>query len=171
MRGRKIAAAFAASAALLVLPAVGSAGHGAGSATGGSQLTVHNVFGLQTLELQAFGFNARANADGTASGWYTYRELDDGVPFVARGPVTCLTVIGNDAWIGGVIEASSDSTVVGEGSWWHVTDNGQGANTNPDVTTFLGIGSLADTQAFCDNHPAYKHPFAIDRGNIQVMDG
>jgi hypothetical protein len=38
-----------------------------------------------------------------------------------------------------------------------------------DITTFLGVGSHADTQSFCDAHPAYKHPFAIDGGNIQVV--
>jgi len=156
------------SAALLALPGLVAAGGGTGSATGGSQLTVHNVFVLQTLELQAFGFNARANAEGTASGWYSYRELDDGVPFDASGPVTCLTVIGSDAWIGGLIESSSDPTVVGAGSWWHVTDNGQGSKAAPDITTFLGVGTTSQTQAFCDLHPAYKHPFAIDSGNIQV---
>ena len=37
-----------------------------------------------------------------------------------------------------------------------------------DLTTFLGIGTAAQTQAFCDQHPAYKHPFAIDGGDIQV---
>ena len=31
--------------------------------------------------------------------------------------------------------------------------------------------ALADTQAFCANQPAYRHPFTIDKGNIQVMDG
>ena len=58
-----------------------------------------------------------------------------------------MTVIGNDAWIGGTITGSSDPTVVGSGSWWHVTDNGEGANAPADITTFLGIGTAAQTQA------------------------
>ena len=160
--------AFMAVIVSLLVPLAVSAGSGGGSASGGSRLTVHNVFGLQTLELQAFGFGAHINPDGTVGGWYTYREVDDGAPFTASGPVTCLTVVGNDAWIGGTIDASNDPTVVGSGSWWHVTDNSEGGNAQPDITTFLGIGSTAQTQAFCDDHPAYKHPFAIDSGNIQV---
>jgi hypothetical protein len=143
---------------------------GGGSATGGSHLVVHDVFGLQTLELQNFGFNAKIKPDGVADGWYTYREVDDGVPISVDGPVTCLTVIGNEAWIGGVVRSSSDSSIVGMGSWWHVTDNGEGANAPPDITTFLGVGTLGETQAFCDTHPPYKHPFATDGGNIQVSD-
>ena len=152
----------------LALAGTAAAGSGGGSATGGAHLVVHNVFGLQTLELQTFSFNAKANGDGTADGWFNYHELDDGAPFTANGPVTCLTVIGNDAWIGAVIDNSNDPTYDGLGAWWHVTDNGEGAGTAPDITTFMGVGSLADTQAFCDNHPAYRHPFPIDNGNIQV---
>src|SRR6185312_6081455 len=62
---------------------VGAAFAGAGgpSATGGSHLVAHNVFGLQTLELQDFGFNAKVKVDGGADGWFTYRDVEDGVPF------------------------------------------------------------------------------------------
>jgi hypothetical protein len=156
--------------ALVALGIVGTAlaDGGGPSATGGSHLVAHNVFGLETLELQNFGFNATIKSDGGADGWFEYRDVEDGTPFSANGPVTCLTVIANDAWIGGVIRSSNDPTVVGLGGWWHVTDNGEGSGTPADITTFLGIGSLAQTQAFCDNHPAYRFPFAIDGGNIQV---
>jgi len=51
-----------------------------------------------------------------------------------------------------------------------VTDNGEGSRAAPDITTFLGVGSLAQTQAFCDEHPAYRFPFAIQGGDIQVRD-
>ena len=154
----------------LACAGVAAAGSGSGSANGGVHLTVHNVFGLQTLELQTFSFNAKVEQDGSADGWFNYREIDDGAPFTANGPVSCLTAIGKDAWIGGVIRDSNDPSYDGLGAWWHVTDNGEGANAPPDITTFMGVGSPADTQAFCDTHPAYRHPFAIDRGNIQVRD-
>ena len=132
----------------LVAAVTALAGANGPSATGGSHLVAHDVFGLQTLELQDFDFIATTKADGSADGWFTYRDVEDGTPFSADGPVTC--------------------PVEGLGAWWHVTDNGAGANGPPDVTTFLGIGSLAATQAFCANHPAYRFPFAIDGGNIQV---
>jgi hypothetical protein len=152
----------------LVLAAAGGANAGGGgSATGGSHLTVHNVFGLQTLELQHFSFAARTTSDG-ADGWFSYGEVDDGVLYTAGGPVTCLTVIGGDAWIGGVITQSNDQGSIGLGAWWHVTDNGSGVGAPADITTFLGVGTLEKTQAFCDSHPAYRFPFAIDGGNIDV---
>jgi hypothetical protein len=148
---------------LVALAAAGAAwaGNSAPSASGGAHLIVHDVFGLHTLELQAFSFNA-------PDGQFEYREIDDGTPFTASGAITCLTVIGNDAWIGGVIGSSNDPTYVGSGAWWHVTDNGEGSNSPADITTFMGAGTLAETAAFCETHPAYKHPFPIDGGNIQV---
>jgi hypothetical protein len=156
--------------ALGLLAATGTAASaGVGdSASGGSHLTVHDVFGLNTLVLQEFGFTAMTKSDGTADGWFQYRDVEDGTPFSASGPVTCLTVIGADAWVGGVIRTSNDPTVVGSGAWWHVTDNGQGAGSSPDITSFLGVGSLGSTADFCANHPAYRFPFPIDGGNIQV---
>jgi hypothetical protein len=153
-----------------LLAAIGptaSAGTGP-SASGGSHLTVHDVFGLDTLVLQAFGFSAQLTSDGSADGWFQYRDVEDGTPFTAGGPVTCLTVIGTDAWIGGTITLSDDPTLIGLGAWWHVTDNGQGAGSSPDITTFLGIGSQDATAAFCADHPAYRFPFPIDGGDIQV---
>src|SRR5207244_2433947 len=92
---------LAAVAAALVVGGLAGAGGPGPSATGGVHLTVHDVFGLKTLELQEFGFDAHFRPDGSADGWYTYRDVEDGVPFVLKGPVTCLTVIGADAWIGG----------------------------------------------------------------------
>jgi hypothetical protein len=143
---------------------------GAGpSASGGSHLTVHDVFGLETLVLQEFGFTANVAKDGSASGWFQYRDVEDGLPFTAAGPVTCLTVIGSDAWIGATITLSNEPTFVGLGGWWHVTDNGQGAGSSADITTFLGVGSLEATAAFCADHPAYRFPFPIDGGDIKVQ--
>jgi hypothetical protein len=164
------ALAIALTAGALAITGAASAGGFGGSANGGSHLTVHNVFGLQTLELRTFGFTAKLNRAGTADGWFNYTEVDDGTAFHADGSVWCLTVIGNDAWIGGTIEHASDPSYDGLGAWWHVTDNGEGANASPDITTFLGVGTLAQTQTFCDTHPDYRHPFPIDGGNIQVRD-
>jgi hypothetical protein len=113
MSMRRIAFALGVVFGVAVLLGAAPAGAGDGaSAEGGSHLVLHDVFGLQTLELQNFGFSAKIKADGSADGWYTYREVDDGSP--------------------------------------------------------NGVGSLGETQAFCDTHPPYKHPFPIDGGNIQV---
>jgi hypothetical protein len=159
---------LAAAAAALVATGVAGADGVGPSATGGVHLTVHDVFGLQTLELQNFDFNAKLKADGSADGWYTYREIDDGVPYVFKGPVTCLTVIGQDAWIGGEIESSNDPTYAGLSAWWHVRDNGEGAGETSDLTTFAGVGTAEETVEFCAAHRSFRFPFPIDGGNVQV---
>jgi hypothetical protein len=159
--------------ATIALVAVGTAGadRGGGSAVGAASLVVHDVFGLQTLELRDFDFAVKARPDGSAVGLFNYREVDDGTPFNAVGSLWCLTVIGNEAWIGGTILRSSDPTYVGLGGWWHVVDNGQGRDAQPDITTFMGAGTIDETHAFCDTHPPFKHPFAIQAGNIVVRTG
>ena len=113
-----------------------NAGGAGPSATGGSHLIAHDVFGLNTLELQEFGFNAELSGGGVTDGWFNYRDVEDGSPFTARGPVTCLAVIGTDAWIGATIDQSNDPSLVDLGAWWHVTDNGQGAGSSPDRRRF-----------------------------------
>ena len=67
---------------------------GAASASGASHFTLHDVFGLQTLVLQSFTFQASVRTDGSVTGHYSYRDLEDGVPFDASGPVTCFVVHG-----------------------------------------------------------------------------
>jgi hypothetical protein len=51
-----------------------------------------------------------------------------------------------------------------------VTDNGGGIDSPPDITMFLGVGSLDATATFCADHPAYVRPFPIDGGEIRVRD-
>src|SRR5207237_2121876 len=78
--GMKSIVLLAAAAAALVATGMAGADGVGSSATGGVHLTVHDVFGLQTLELQHFSFNAKLK-DGVADGWYSYRDVEDGAPF------------------------------------------------------------------------------------------
>lgn len=169
MRRRFLGVGLAAACAVVIGAGGSATAAGIGpSASGSSHLVAHDVFGLQTLELRHFEFNAKTRHDGSMAGRFNYLDIEDGAPFSADGPVTCLTVIGDDAWVGAVIADSNDPTVVGLGAWWHVTDNGEGADDPADVTTFLGVGTLDATAAYCAAHAPYRFPFSIDRGNIQV---
>jgi hypothetical protein len=155
--------------ALVALAAAGiaTASTGRDVAVGSSHLVVHDVFGLQTLELQNFSFVAVATHDGAATGLFHYREIDDGAPTTVDGHIVCLARIGRDAWVGAVIDRTTDPTL-GPGAWWHVTDNGAGRAAPADITTFLGTGTLDATLQYCAARPAYKHPFPIDGGDIVV---
>jgi hypothetical protein len=60
----------------------------------------------------ATGLNPRGNLSVDAEGIHSY-----------TGEVTCLSVIGNQASIGMVIEKSSDPSLIGQGELWSVVDN------------------------------------------------
>jgi hypothetical protein len=138
------------------------------SASGSSHFTLHNVFGLNTLVVRDFSWTATQTATGKINGWFNYQDVEDGAVFSARGDVTCLTIQGNQAWIGATIVGSNDPSNVGLDSWWHVTDNGEGQNAQQDVTTLIGTGDPGAAQAFCDTAPPYRFPWLVDNRSIQV---
>jgi hypothetical protein len=166
---RKAAALLAAGLALATGAAAYAQGSTEASASGASHLTLHDVFGLQTLVLKSFTFEAKQETDGSVGGHYSYSDVEDGVPFDASGPVTCFVVHGNHAWLGGTITASNGPSYVGQDSWFQVIDNGEGANAQPDITTLLGTSDVPGTaQAYCDSAPNPRFPWPVEQGNIQV---
>lgn len=78
---------------------------------------------------------------------------------------------GNRAKWGGPIVSSTDPAVpVRAFAWFNSIDNGEGANSPPDLGSIFGLGDEAANEAFCDN-PAIPNPnFGphIVKGNIQV---
>ena len=59
------------------------------------------------FDVRPFWFRVKAYDDGTADGKFSYRQVRDGVELTVEGSLTCATIRGNQAWVGGVIEASS----------------------------------------------------------------
>jgi hypothetical protein len=182
-RLRRTVAAFAAAlmmmgGALTATASAQAAAHGRadGSPVAGqvegrtSVLLGPSVFGV-TVQQDPLAYQATRQADGKVRGHWRYRYFEAGQETTYSGPVTCLTVRGNRAWIGGPITASSDPTQVGMGAWWQVADNGSGRHpVVPDQTTFAGIGTLAQTQAYCDNAPAPHFIFDVQLGGVRVGD-
>jgi hypothetical protein len=158
-----VAAALASSGA-----AVGGAPVVA-SASGASVLDIHNMFGLDLIEVQPFTFTAQVHADGSVDGSYLYRTIDDGVPFRARGPLTCAVIVGNRGWFGGLIVDSSDPSLEGLEMWFQVADDGEpGADATPDMTTLIGAGGPGTAKDYCDRAPEPRFPFFLEDGDIQV---
>ena len=121
--------------------------------------------------LTLFSFDSERKADGTTTGSYFYNFQAAG--FSVEGPVTCISVAGNQAWIGGTVARieSSDSTfqeLVGVDMWWRSIDNGNGANAGPDSTTGLGFafpGSTITAESWCRDQPAVLILREIDAGS------
>jgi hypothetical protein len=105
-------------------------------------------------------------------GHWSYHYYEAGVETTFSGPISCLTVHGDRAWVGGPITQSSDPTQIGSGGWWQIADNGTGPHpVIPDRTTFVGIGTLEQTQAYCDTAPEPRFIFDVQQGGVQVSAG
>jgi hypothetical protein len=128
-----------------------------------------SVFGV-TVQQDPLSYHAVVLTDGAVHGRWRYDYWQSGQQTTFSGPVTCMSVSGNRAWIGGPVTASSDPTQVGMGAWWQVADNGTGRHpVVPDQTTFVGIGTMAQTIAYCDGEPAPMHIFDVQLGGVRVQ--
>ncbi len=159
--------------ALRALPTAASA------AAGGVELSVtgsgHVLRDLGLgAKLTMFSYNAIRRVGGETSGQFQFNFR--AASLVVHGTVTCLTSAGNVAWIGGVIDRlqsddPADQELVGTDIWWRVTDNGQGAAAQPDLTTSLLFtipGVPITALSWCTDQPMRGVERPIDNGNIQV---
>jgi hypothetical protein len=177
----KLARIIAASAVAAVIAGGGLAGAASASVSSPADETVvasvdgstyvllgPSVFGV-TVQQDPLAYHAFELSDGSIHGQWRYDLWQAGQETTFSGNVTCMTVIGNRAWIGGPITESSDPTQIGMGAWWQVADNGAGRHpVVPDRTTFAGTGTIAQTLAYCANAPAPHFIFDVQVGGVQV---
>jgi len=111
---RRLLLPLLAALVLAVTAPVAQAGHD--SVTGTARhLGADPPFPVIQVHVNAFadatGLNPRGNLSVDAEGIHSY-----------TGEVTCLSVIGNQASVGMVIEKSSDPALIGKGELWSVVD-------------------------------------------------
>ena len=124
--------------------------------------------------LTLFDFQAKSRKDGTTDGYYNYAFQAAG--FSVEGPVTCIAVAGNQAWIGGTVRSviSDDPDIqalVGADMWWRSIDNGQGGHALPDSTTGNGFafpGSTITAESWCNDKPLLLIMRAVEQGNVKI---
>jgi len=119
---------------------------------------------------------AQMNADGVVSGQFEFHRFNGPV----HGVVTCLGVVGNEGYIGGIV-TNYPNLPEREGSefTFAVRDNGQGSKSPPDQVTLAYIGldpEAGYAEQFCNQTgPAYDDLIGtwtdIDNGNLQVNGG
>jgi hypothetical protein len=134
----------------------------------------HVRAGTEGEELTTFAFSAVRKADGTATGQWEYRFRVAG--FRVHGRVTCLSVSGNQAWIGGVVEkvVTDDpafESLLGLEMWWRSIDNGEGLDAPADITTGLGFGFPGvpiTAESWCRDQPLSLIAREVATGNIQI---
>ena len=136
---------------------------------------------------RVFTMQALKMADGTVRGSFTRLTHNKGeAPEKATGTITCFTVIGNVAWIGGHLDGADPSDIA-----WQVVDKGEGRLASDDEVglqfgpfLFPDIFEAGFAQDFCDETPAamdFGPPYGVlplsairvpvEAGNIQIDVG
>jgi hypothetical protein len=100
--------------------------------------SAHRIRPLPDGELFVLTFTAAKRADGTTTGHAHVDRKDQDIAFDVD--VTCLSVVGNVAWIGGIIRnarggVARDGTV----SYFYVIDNGEGSTAPLDIASATDI--------------------------------
>ncbi|MGH7526794.1 MAG: hypothetical protein ACREMX_08820 [Gemmatimonadales bacterium] len=128
----------------------------------------------EVTALTLFRFHAKSRADGTTKGRYFYNFQAAG--FSVEGPVTCISLAGNQAWIGGTVARidspdPADQELVGVDMWWRMIDNGHGRHAPPDSTTGVGFafpGSTITAESWCQDQPAVLILREVEEGNLKI---
>jgi len=126
----------------------------------------HSFVGL-TEDLREFTFHAVEHPDGSITGSYKVERTDTGAYFITE--VSCLSVDGNVAWVGGHIVETNIATVrVGTVSYFWAEDGGEGDDTQ-DIVSVARINDAAGRDVeFCTNRPKILPPIAVAVGNVQI---
>jgi hypothetical protein len=128
--------------------------------TGGGTVVREDIEGSPR---EVYGFNAQKMADATVKGQAEVHFPSDDLNFHVE--VSCLSVHGDDAWIGGTIVSSDNPAAVGLEALWRITDNGQGKHASPDRVSNFPIGNnVAD---LCALQPDLE-TFEWDNGNVTI---
>ena len=125
--------------------------------------------GVRTGTIRHLQFSAIAMADGSVSGQYNLTfEGSGNARFHAE--VTCLRVVGNQAWIGGVIKSSTNPARVGREGGFLVEDNGEGGGAPPDRVSLMFVNlDPGGAAAVCAGDTGIDRTLRdIDKGNVQV---
>lgn len=129
----------------------------------GSGKYVNNVGNRRSLS-----FQVRRMSDGSVHGVFQLVGHAQ-PPNKSHGRLTCLSVVGNEAWIGGVYEKSSNSDLIGREFGFYVKDNGEGNAADPDllhrhVRNDDAAGWCLEQRDVSDSEQLW----AIEAGNIQI---
>jgi hypothetical protein len=117
-------------------------------------------------ELRKFTFAATTYSDGRVGG--QFQLVAGNADLVAHGTVTCMTVKGNQAWVGGTLDRNSIGAPFTHG-WWRAVDNS--ATGDLDQISLAVVannpsGGLLD--AFCENIPDAPPVNTVTHGRITI---
>lgn len=113
--------------------------------------------------LRTFAFTVRVMPDGSVKGRFS--GASHARPASSwSGPLTCVVVEGNVAWIGGIYEKATNPALVGTGFVFKAVDHGEGVAAVPDSMSRAMRGGN-DCTLKPEPNPLYFYEIF---GNIQV---
>jgi hypothetical protein len=81
---------------------------------------------------RSFAIDAHVEGGGSGAAYGTWEYGQTGGPSHMKGDITCVTVVGNTAIVGGFVTQSERSDVIGLAFAAYVRDNGTTTSTTPD---------------------------------------
>ena len=117
-----------------------------------------------------YSVSAVRHHDGSVSGEIEEHATAADGAFIRRGhgTVTCLTITGNIARIGGVVDQIRGAGApVGSEAFLTVIDNGEGPKDPPDAASVPLAGPPGSATTHCTTGIS-RPTFPIERGNIQI---
>lgn len=147
----------------------------------GSATVLHSVRGSGHIDQgdddrRVFSFSAREAADGSVSGQFslliTESVLGSTNPSITRlqAEVTCMSVAGDVAWVGGVVRNASNPDWIGLETGWAVQDNGEGSNGFDAISLMNVPGPAGLAESVCQSRTRVPN-FDVQNGNVQVSSG
>jgi len=119
---------------------------------------------------RTFNFTAQRHEDGTVDGQWERIRREDGnaADSKSHGIVTCLTVVGSQAWIGGIATSGLNSAPPNRVAW-RVVDNGHGASAAPDeISGQYWMAGRGFPAWYCAETPPDPALNDIEAGNIRI---
>jgi hypothetical protein len=118
---------------------------------------------------RTFNFTARRYEDGSVDGQWERIRREDGnaADSKSHGIVTCLTIVGDEAWIGGFTTSGLYSEPP-TGVAWRVLDTGLGNRAGPDRISVQYTAGLGYPAWYCARTPADPALNDVEAGSIRI---
>jgi hypothetical protein len=119
---------------------------------------------------RTFSFTAQRYANGIVAGQWQLvrRQVGNAADSKSHGVVSCFSIVGNQAWVGGYATSGMNSAPT-NGVAWRVADNGEGKKApSPDqISAQYYSPDFSFPAAVCGHAPNLTL-YAIEAGNIQI---
>jgi hypothetical protein len=117
----------------------------------------------------AIKFDAKRDATGHATGTFEFTAVYRNAKVKLTGTVTCYTVKGNTARLGGIVTSSNFSEIpVGTSETWSLTDNGAPQSHRFDTSSTLLGGDANYALGYCANGLPYSERPVIG-GKMEIV--